>query len=107
MKTSLKFILAETVLAVVSVAVLASPVGAQVRVEPWIPVSTNNAFWGLALGPVIPESVGPAYGYIGRAYGSVGPVPPGAPVPAPAYEVMPRILDCVHITFPQCAGGGM
>jgi hypothetical protein len=92
MRTSIKVILA----AAMGVAVLASPVTAQNRLEPWIPVSTDNVFWGLAVGPVIHE---------GPAYGSVRPVAPGRFVPGPVYGAPPRILDCVHVTFPQCGGG--
>ena len=84
-------------MAAMGVAVLASPVMAQSRQEPWIPVSTENVFWGLAVGPVIHE---------GPAYGSVRPVAPGQVVPGPVYGAPPRILDCVHVTFPQCGGGG-
>ena len=98
MTPSLKLIPAHTLMAVVAVAVLAPPAAAQVRREPWIPVSTNNVFWGLAAGPVILDPVFPPPAY--PAYGAVGRVPPGARAPAPAY--VPRILDCVHIPFPQC-----
>lgn len=91
--------LALTVLAIAAVAALPSPAQAQVRREPWIPVSTNNVFWGLALGPVILDPVFPQPGWA-PAYGAAGRVPPGAPVPGRAY--VPRILDCVHIPFPQC-----
>jgi hypothetical protein len=98
MKTSMKVMLAAA-----GVAVLASPALAQTRREPWIPVSTDNVFWGLAVGPVIHE--GPAYG--GPAYGSARPIAPGQVMPpGPVYGAPPRILDCVHVTFPQCSGGG-
>jgi hypothetical protein len=87
----------KVMLAAIGVAVLAPPVLAQNRQEPWIPVSTENVFWGLAVGPVIHE---------GPAYGSVRPVAPGRSVPGPVYGAPPRILDCVHVTFPQCSGAG-
>jgi hypothetical protein len=86
----------KVILATMSVAVLASPAIAQYRREPWIPVSTDNVFWGLAVGPVILE---------GPVYGSIRTVAPGRVVPGPVYAV-PRILDCVHVPFPQCSGGG-
>jgi hypothetical protein len=84
-------------LAAMGVTVLASPVMAQYRREPWIPVSTDNVFWGLAVGPVIHE---------GPVYGSIRRIAPGRAVPGPVYGAPPRILDCVHVTFPQCGGPG-
>ena len=108
MRTSTKFV-AGILLTVAGVAALASPVSAQVRRDAWIPVETNNVYWGLATGPVILQGPGlpsgGAYGYVGPAYGAVGQVP-RAPVPAPTYDVTPRILDCVHVPFPQCSGAG-
>lgn len=103
MTTTPKLIVAPALLAAVVAGALAAPAAAQVRREPWIPVSTNNVFWGLALGPPILDPVFPQPSgdpVWGHAYGAAGPVPPGAPVPGRAY--VPRILDCVHIAFPQC-----
>jgi hypothetical protein len=61
--------------------VLASPVAA----ETWrdVPVSTNNVFWGQQFEADTHPRTGP------------GALIGGAP---------PRILDCVHVTFPQCGG---
>jgi hypothetical protein len=87
------------ILATMGIAVLASPVMAQTWWSGNVPLSTDNVFWGLAYGPV----------YVPPAYGSVAPragrLAPGFVVVAPP---VPRILDCVHVTFPQCssASGG-
>jgi hypothetical protein len=106
-----------------SVALLASPVIAQTLMEPQVPVSTDNVFWGLAY------SLVPAVGVAQPAYGSVAlvrrhhrhartmaygyqPAPAFGAVVAPAGDLPvgatnpPRILDCVHVTFPQCGNGG-
>ena len=84
------------VLAALGGAVLASPGMAQIWWNPKVPPSTDNVFWGLAYGPA----------YAPPTYGSVAH-PPAARL-APVFVVVapPRILDCVHVTFPQCGGGG-
>jgi hypothetical protein len=97
MRTSVKVILAA-----MGVAALASPVMAQgISGTPWreanVPVSTDNVFWGLAYAPLY----GPAYG----AYGSVAPPRAGQFAPGVVAAPLPRILDCVHVPFPQCSGG--
>jgi hypothetical protein len=89
--------------AAMGIAVLSSPVAAQTWRDANIPVSTENVFWGLALAPLYaPPLYGPAYGSVARApAGRFVPGPGPAAVPVP----LPRILDCVHVTFPQCGGG--
>jgi hypothetical protein len=90
MRTGMKVILAAT-----SVAILASSAVAQ-KWNPTSPVrpdvSTDNVFWG--------EFYDPAY-----AYGSAGPASAGRFAPGVTVDGHPRILDCVHVTFPQCSGG--
>ncbi|MBO0753452.1 MAG: hypothetical protein J2P53_15140 [Bradyrhizobiaceae bacterium] len=87
----------KVILAALGVAALASPAMAQYGPRTWIPVSTDNVFWGIAQGPVVHE---------GPAYGSVRRVAPGRVVPGPVYGAPPLILDCVHVPFPQCGAGG-
>lgn len=91
------------ILAATGIAALASPVLAQTWWNASVPLSTDNVFWGLAYGPAYGP---PAYGPL--AYGSVAH--PSASRLAPGFVVvpppLPRILDCVHVTFPQCGGGG-
>jgi hypothetical protein len=79
-------------LAAMGVAALASPVMAQ-TVRNNVPLSENNALWGLENAP--PHE---------HAYGSV--THPGTSRLAPgAAAVAPhRIIDCVHVQFPQCSG---
>jgi opacity protein-like surface antigen len=95
MRTSMKVILAA-----MSAAVLASPVMAQNWQSPYAPVrpdlSTDNVFWGEV--PVAPHG----YGYGSAARGQAGWVAPGGVT----IDGHPRILDCVHVPFPQCSGGG-
>jgi hypothetical protein len=93
-------------LAAMSVAVMASPVMAQYWQNPTALVrpdlSTDNVFWGQVYGPAYAH--GPAYG---SAYGSAGPAPVvGRFAPGVTVDGHPRILDCVHVTFPQCSSGG-
>jgi hypothetical protein len=85
------------ILATMAVATLAWPVMAQTWRDANVPVSTNNVFWGLAYAPLY----GPAYGAYG-AYGSVAPPRPGQFAPGVVATPLPRILDCVHVPFPQC-----
>jgi hypothetical protein len=96
MRTSMKVILAAT-----GIAALASPVPAQTWPDANVPVSTDNVFWGLAYAPLY----GPAYGAYG-AYGSAAPPRPGQFAPGMVATPLPRILDCVHVPFPQCSSGG-
>jgi hypothetical protein len=84
------------ILATMGIAGLASPVMAQAWWSANVPLSTDNVFWGLAYGPAY---VPPAYGSVARRAGRLAP---GFVVVAPP---LPRILDCVHVTFPQCSGG--
>jgi hypothetical protein len=93
----------KVILAATGVAVLASPIMGQTLRDANIPVSTDNVFWGLAVAPLY----GPAYGRAyGPAYGSVARVPAGRFVPGSVATPLPLILDCVHVPFPQCSGGG-
>jgi hypothetical protein len=110
--------------AALSAALLASPVIAQTLVEPQVPVSTDNVFWGLAysLAPAAVAVAQPAYGSVAlvrrhrrharaMAY-AYQPAPAFGAAVAPAEGLpvgatnLPRILDCVHVTFPQCGNGG-
>jgi hypothetical protein len=95
----------KVILAAMSVAVLASPVMAQNWWNPTAPVrpdlSTDNVFWGQVYAPAY------AYGSPAYAYGSAAHAPPMARfVPGVTVAGHPRILDCVHVTFPQCSSGG-
>jgi hypothetical protein len=101
MRTSTKVILAA-----MGVAALASPVMAQTWPDVNVPVSTDNVFWGLAYAPLYGSAYG-AYGAHGAygAYGSAAPVRPGLLAPGVVEAPLPRILDCVHVPFPQCSGG--
>jgi hypothetical protein len=96
----------KAILTAMGVAALASPAMAQTWRDANVPVSTDNVFWGLAYAPL--EGRAPAYGYA-PAYGSAAPHrawqrAPG--VPGVVVEGhLPRILDCVHVTFPQCSAG--
>jgi hypothetical protein len=108
MRTGMKVILAA-----MGVAFLASPVMAQYWQNPTAPVrpdlSTDNVFWGQVWGPAYAygSAHGPAYGSAyGPAYGSAAPAPIRRFAPAVPVEGHPRILDCVHVTFPQCSSGG-
>lgn len=96
MKTAMKVILTG-----IGIAVLASPVMAQTWWNARVPLSTDNALWGLAYEP---PYVAPAYG--APAYGSVARLPSGRLAPGFTVVAPPRILDCVHVTFPQCSGAG-
>jgi hypothetical protein len=105
MKMRVKAALVKAAAAAIGGAVaVASPVTAQNWQAPNgryanVPVSTDNVFWGLAYAPL----QAPAYGL---AYGSAAGIPAGRPVPGIAAAPPPRILDCVHVTFPQCGGVG-
>jgi hypothetical protein len=105
MKTSLKVIMAA-----IGISALASPVMAEtflttdtyVPAETWRntynpPLSEDNVFWGLENAPPHQH----AYGYVAhhrRTYR----IEPGTSDPA---AVPPSgIIDCVHVTFPQCSG---
>jgi hypothetical protein len=90
MRTNIK-----VTLAAMGIALLSSPVTAQTWRNANIPLSTDNVFWDLALAPLS----GPAYGSVARA-------PAGRLAPRPLATPLPRILDCVHVPFPQCSGGG-
>jgi hypothetical protein len=88
------------ILAAMGVALLASPVVAQTWPRTSPPLPDENVFWGLENAP--PH---------GNAYGSsvrsrAGLLPRGAVVaPGTADTSAPRVIDCVHVTFPQCGGG--
>jgi hypothetical protein len=92
MRTSMK-----AILTAMSVAVLASPAMAQTLRNHHVPLatdlSTDNVFWG--------EEDGHRH-----AYGSAGDPQAGGRL-APGVVIggaQRRILDCVHVTFPQCSG---
>jgi hypothetical protein len=96
----------KAILATTGVVILASPVMAQTSPESKVPVSTDNVFWGLAHAPLYGHA--PVHGY-GSAYDAAVPhragrVAPGLPA-GPTEGQLPRVLDCVHVTFPQCSGG--
>jgi hypothetical protein len=63
---------------------------AQPRQDTNVPMPTNNIAWG-------PENKRP-YGY-----GAVAHPPASWRARAVTF---PRIIDCVHVTFPQCSDGG-
>jgi hypothetical protein len=88
----------KVILAAMGVATLAPPVMAQTWPYANVPVSTDNVFWGLAYAPLY----GSAYG----AYGSAAPLRRGQLAPGMVAAPLPRILDCVHVPFPQCSSGG-
>jgi hypothetical protein len=82
------------ILAVMGVAALASPVAAQTRRDANVPVSENNALWGVENAP--PQE---------HAYGSAHPqTQTGRFAPGAAAVSPPRVVDCVHVQFPQCSG---
>jgi hypothetical protein len=116
MKLRVKANLGKVGLAAVCAAAVAFSIASPALAQSWqtpngryanVPVSTDNALWGLAFAPL----QAPAYGL---AYGSAAGVPRGRPVPGAAtnppvgspLSPLPRILDCVHVTFPQCGGVG-
>jgi hypothetical protein len=94
MKTGVKVILAA-----MGAAILASPVTAMtwgtMQVSPSPDVSTDNVFWGMPYGR--PHA---------HAYGYAAHPPANRPAPSINYQNQPRFLDCVHVTVPQCSGGG-
>jgi hypothetical protein len=97
MRTSMKAIVAAT-----GAVVLASPaVADNWRTAP-VPLSTN-ATWGLGYrGYTHQRPYGHGHGY-GAAYDpQAGKRAPGAGIGG----ARPQILDCVHVTFPQCGCGG-
>jgi hypothetical protein len=82
-------------LTAMGITVLSFPVMAQTWRYANIPLSMDNVFWHLA----VPPPYGPAYGSIARA-------PMGRFARGPFAAPLPRILDCVHVPFPQCSGAG-
>jgi hypothetical protein len=88
MKTSLIMILAT-----MGVAALASPVMAQARPNATPPLSEENVFWGLENAP--PHE----HAYASFARPRTSRLAPDAAAVSP-----PRIIDCVHVPFPQCGG---
>jgi hypothetical protein len=88
MKTSTTMILAA-----IGIAALASPVMAQSRPNTTPPVSENNVFWGLENAP--PHE---------NAYGSLAHPRTSRLAPDAAADSSPRLIDCVHVSFPQCSG---
>jgi hypothetical protein len=104
MRTSVK-----VVLAAIGAAVVAYPVMAETVRNGYVQpdVSTDNVFWGIpypAHGRPASAYERPAYGHP-YGYGSVG-----RPTAGHRYEngpvAHPPIIDCVHVTFPNCSGGG-
>jgi hypothetical protein len=82
------------VLTAMGVAALASPVMAQTwRNSNNVPVSENNALWGLENAP--PHE----HAYGSSAHLQTSRIAPGTGAVAPH-----RIIDCVHVPFPQCSG---
>jgi hypothetical protein len=117
MKLRVKADLGKVTLAAVCAAAVASPAPAQ----NWqtqngryanVPVSTDNALWGLAYAPLQTPAYGLAYGSAagirrGRpAPGIAASLPAASPTLGSPLNPLPRILDCVHVTFPQCGGVG-
>ena len=114
MRTSMKVILAT-----MGVAVLAYPVKAGTWQNGYVQpdLSTDNVFWGMQSGqpvyghhPAYEQPYGYPYGNGSAAHRTVGrPVahpPAGPPAPGGIIEgVQPRIIDCVHVQFPQCSSG--
>jgi hypothetical protein len=100
MRTSMKVIVAAT-----GAVVLASPaMASNWRTAP-VPLSANTT-WGLGYRGYAHQRPH-EHGY-GRGYGAA--YAPQAAQPAPGAGmgggVRPQILDCVHVTFPQCGCGG-
>jgi hypothetical protein len=91
MRTNMRLILAA-----MGVAVLASPVTAQTGQNARVPLSTDLVTKNVFRGTIY----GRPYGYI--AHPPVGRLAPGAIIEG----TQPRILDCVHVLFPQCSDGG-
>jgi hypothetical protein len=89
----------KVILAATGVGILASPIMAQTLRDANIPVSTDNVYWGLAVLPLYRRTYGPAYGSVAR-------VPAGRFVPGLDATPLPRVLDSVHVPFPQGSGGG-
>jgi hypothetical protein len=104
----------KVILAAMSVAVLVSPVMAQNWQYPTAPVrpdvSTDNVFWGQVYDPAFAygaaASAQGSYGSAAGAYGSAAGAPVGRGAPGLSVDGNPRIIDCVHVTFPQCSSGG-
>jgi hypothetical protein len=94
------------ILAAMGVAVLASPVMAQTWSGPQVPVWVDNVFWGQAYAPLQGGFASGAVSFGAPAYGSVAGPRGGRPVPGVVVPARPVILDCVHVTFPQCGGTG-
>jgi hypothetical protein len=89
------------IVAAMGAAVLASPATAgNWRTAP-VPLSTNNVYWGLGYrGYAHQHLYGHEHGYGAAAYPELRA--PGAGNGG----VRPQIDDCIHVTFPQCSGGG-
>jgi hypothetical protein len=83
---------------------LASPVMAQTADQTGRyatqPLSENNVFWGMEREPQPSRAYGSSVYPAGQPLRDVGAAPGAVDVHAP-----PRILDCVHVAFPQCSGG--
>lgn len=82
----------KVILAAMGVAALASPAMAQAVRHTTVPLSENNVFWGMEDAPLH-----------GNAYGSNVHPRTDRP-PHGVAGIQPRILDCVHVPFPQCGG---
>lgn len=84
------------ILAAIGVAALTSPVTAQIRPNTSPPLSEDNVFWGLENAPPLEHTYGSAHQTrMDRAPAST---------PDVAAAPTPRIIDCVHVPFPQCSG---
>jgi hypothetical protein len=105
MRTSMK-----VTLAAIGAAIASYPVMAQTVRNGYVQpdLSTDNVFWGVPY-PAYGRPPAPAYGHPAYAqpygYGSAG-----RPAAGRSNEYTPAdrrpIVDCVHVTFPSCSGGG-
>jgi hypothetical protein len=64
------------------------------------PLWENNVFWGMESEPQPSRGYGSSVYPAGQPPRDVGAAPGAVDVHA-----QPRILDCVHVAFPQCSGG--
>jgi hypothetical protein len=93
MKTHMKAIVTATVAVVLASPAVADPQPRTWRTAP-VPLSTNNVYWGVGYrGYAHQHPYGHGHGYGAAAY------------PERRAPRQPE-ADCVHVTFPQCTGGG-
>jgi hypothetical protein len=83
------------ILAAMGAAALASPVAAQTSRNTNAPVSENNALWGVENAPPHEHT----YGSAAHPQTQTSRFAPDA-----AAVSQPRVIDCVHVPFPQCSG---